>query len=374
MPNNKVQLSDGTVLMDTSGVTVTPEVLMQGYTALDKTGAQITGTATAGGAIVIEEDDEHGGKVVHITGDVVKMQSKTVTPTKATQNVTPDAGYNALSGVTVNPIPDNYIEPTGSLTITQNGTVNVANYESVLVNVPDRSPNIYQDDSGYIVLGANGTSQSTLYSVTHEKSVYGYGDVSIAAASGSTIEVIGSNVFVVPSAKRLLYEWDLTSSATDSVGGATITFKNATRDSSGLHLSGASDYATIPVKYRPYMTYEFDISSMSLGTLSTHGRLIMVNGSNGLIFRSGAAWSSFFSNTWDSGSGCNDAAFFANKTLSMVTTNGAASFYLDGQLFYTSDRSHAFTEGSYIMLGSSAGQSFNNVTFTGIRVYSGMEV
>lgn len=135
MPNNKVQLSDGTVLMDTSGVTVTPEVLMQGYTALDKTGAQITGTATAGGAIVIEEDDEHGGKVVHITGDVVKMQSKTVTPTKATQSVTPDTGYNALSGVTVNPIPDNYIEPSGSLTITENGQHSVSQYASVNVNV-----------------------------------------------------------------------------------------------------------------------------------------------------------------------------------------------------------------------------------------------
>lgn len=135
MPNNKVQLSDGTVLMDTSGVTVTPEVLMQGYTALDKTGAQITGTATAGGVIVVEEDDEHGGKVVHITGEVIKTQSKTVTPTKATQSVTPDTGYNALSGVTVNPIPDNYIEPSGSLTITENGQHSVSQYASVNVNV-----------------------------------------------------------------------------------------------------------------------------------------------------------------------------------------------------------------------------------------------
>lgn len=135
MPNNKVQLSDGTVLMDTSGVTVTPEVLMQGYTALDKTGAQITGTATSGGVIVVEEDDEHGGKVVHITGEVIKTQSKTVTPTKATQNVAPDTGYNALSGVTVNPIPDNYIEPSGSLTITENGQHSVSQYASVNVNV-----------------------------------------------------------------------------------------------------------------------------------------------------------------------------------------------------------------------------------------------
>ena len=40
---NKVSLSNGTVLMDTSGVTVTPAYLLGGYTALDKTGTLITG-------------------------------------------------------------------------------------------------------------------------------------------------------------------------------------------------------------------------------------------------------------------------------------------------------------------------------------------
>lgn len=44
MANNKVQLADGTVLMDTTGVTVTEDTLLSGYTALDRSGATITGT------------------------------------------------------------------------------------------------------------------------------------------------------------------------------------------------------------------------------------------------------------------------------------------------------------------------------------------
>ena len=201
MPNNKVQLSDGTVLMDTSGVTVTPEVLMQGYTALDKTGAQITGTATAGGVIVVEEDDEHGGKVVHITGEVIKTQSKTVTPTKATQNVAPDTGYNALSGVKVNPIPDNYIEPSGSLTITENGQHSVSQYASVNVNVeseaaepalqtksvtPTESAQEIEADSGY-----DGLSKVTVGAIsnTYVGSGITQHDATDLSVNGATITV-----------------------------------------------------------------------------------------------------------------------------------------------------------------------------------------
>ena len=79
---------------------------------------------------------------IHLSGNIdytvpsAPAQEKSVTPTKQEQIVLPDLGY-VLSKVEVAAIPDQYIDPTGTVQVTQNGTVNVREYQTAEVAVPN---------------------------------------------------------------------------------------------------------------------------------------------------------------------------------------------------------------------------------------------
>lgn len=185
---NKVIWGDK-VLIDLTADTVSEDMLAQGITSHDKTGAIITGTSTkdsdtsdatllvseaakdkifyANGArcvgtaplngginkTISEKEQEvsipvgyHDGsgkvsidsteqeKIIpanikqgitmlgvegSYSGEGMNLQSKTVTPSKTMQTVQPDAGYDALSSVTVNAIPYTETENSaGGTTVT----------------------------------------------------------------------------------------------------------------------------------------------------------------------------------------------------------------------------------------------------------------
>lgn len=81
-------------------------------------------------------------------------QEKTIEPSKVKQVIVPDDGFNGLSKVTVNKIDDNYIFPNGEIEINQNGTYDVKEKESAVVNIPDKQ-------LGTKSITSNGTYKAT---------------------------------------------------------------------------------------------------------------------------------------------------------------------------------------------------------------------
>ena len=63
------------------------------------------------------------------------LQEKTATPTKDIQVVRPDDEFRGLSRVVVDPIPDEYIIPTGTLFVNANGDYEVREFDKIIVNV-----------------------------------------------------------------------------------------------------------------------------------------------------------------------------------------------------------------------------------------------
>lgn len=65
-------------------------------------------------------------------------QEKEVIPTKETQIIEPDKDFTGLSKVTVHPIPNEYIFPSGEVEFTQNGTYDVTDKASAKVNIKEK--------------------------------------------------------------------------------------------------------------------------------------------------------------------------------------------------------------------------------------------
>lgn len=103
---------------------------------IDKTNAK------AGTDLKINSTWQSIGDIIEELETTPSLQEKTTTPNKTPQTIIPDEGYDGLSKVFVNPIPDNYIEPNGTINITSNGTHDVFGYKNANVNVPSEASRI----------------------------------------------------------------------------------------------------------------------------------------------------------------------------------------------------------------------------------------
>lgn len=126
------------------------DVLANAFSGIENRGA-VSAQVREGDTYTIPKGFHNGSGTVSgvAGGGNYSLQSKTVTPTKSQQNVTPDPGYYGLSDVTVSPIPDNY-QDVSSVTATA---------ADVLAN------KVFVDSEGAVTAGTmqnNGTVNKTL--------------------------------------------------------------------------------------------------------------------------------------------------------------------------------------------------------------------
>lgn len=157
----------------------------------------VSATVQEGNTYTIPKGYHNGsGTVSGVSGGGnYTLQSKSVTPTKSQQNVTPDSGYFGLSDVTVNAIPSNYQDVSATTTTASD----------VLTG------KVFTDATGKVTTGTmanNGTVSKTLdistTSYTIPKGYHsGTGKVSIATETKSATPTKSSQTISATSGKVL---------------------------------------------------------------------------------------------------------------------------------------------------------------------------
>lgn len=258
---NKVVYGNQT-LIDTSGVTVTPDKLLEGYTALDKTGQLITGTASAGAGsaiVVTDEDDSHGG--IHRIITAVSLEGDTVTAAHLESGYT---AHNSLGQAITGTLTPG-ITPSGSVNITTNGTHDVTNYASAVVNVQSAAPNL-QAKTG---IAPTESSQT----VTADSGYDGLSSVQIVAVSstyvGSGIDRNDSDDLTASGATVTVPAGYYAAQATKSVGSGTVTAPSSISGTSATVSTGTNTLTlTKTVSVTPNVTTAGYVSSGTAGNAS----------------------------------------------------------------------------------------------------------
>lgn len=216
----------------------------------------ISVTVKEGDTYTIPKGYHNGSGTVSAVGGGgnYNLQSKTATPTKSQQNITPDSGYFGLSDVTVNAIPETYQDTssvtataaevlTGKIFVTADGTVTpgeMINNGAVdktldVTTITYTIPKGYHSGTGKVQLvletktvtptkseqNITPTAGKVLSSVTVEAIPDKYQDVSGVTATAAN--VLDGSYFVTASGQKVEGTMPNNGAVSGSIDGLTTT-------------------------------------------------------------------------------------------------------------------------------------------------------
>ena len=246
--------------------------LAQNTDNLDKLAAEVesivdcgavSATVQEGDTYTIPKGYHNGSGTVSCVegGGNYSLQSKTVTPTKLQQNVTPDSGYYGLSDVTVKPIPESYQDVTsvtaeagdvlaGKIIVTAEGKVTTG----TMANNGGVEKTLTVDAPSYAVPAGFHNGEGIVKIVPESKSVMPTKAAQTVAPaegkvlSGVTVEAIPDNF--VDTADADAAAGNILAEKTAYVGGEKVTGSMPNNGSVSKTMDGlTTSSVTIPAGY-----------------------------------------------------------------------------------------------------------------------------